>query len=437
MPLPTNALSAQRRAVRPQATTEQPPSAVVALVSYITWPKLDKADSGAKNSGVVARAAVYRRRHNNHLEVAVVTTTYVCQATDLEGFVARVMKALGTDEDVAAEVTRHLVRANLSGHDSHGVQQIPNYASQAENGRLVPSARPSIARETAVAALIDAQRCFGHYSTAFALDWAMNRAREHGVATVAIRHSTHIGRVGEYSERAAEQGLIAIIALGAGGPNVGAMLLPGSIGRFFGTNPWSVGVPIAGYPPLIFDGATSMMAEGKVRVAHAKGIPVPPGCIVDAEGKMTTNPADFVDGGALLPLGGEAAGHKGYGLAFAAMALGGLGMIDDPSPTMIGAMLPGGTPKEGVMAGVFLCVIDPACFGDADHYKQQMAEMVRQAKGMPLAPGVDEIVIPGEPEVRTRERRSAEGIAIPEPTWLDLEKVAQQLSVPLPRQIAI
>ena len=164
----------------------------------------------------------------------------------LEGFVAGVFRAMRADDDVAAEVARHLVRANLSGHDSHGVIRVPKYVAQADRGELLPAARPAIVHETHVTGLIDGHRGFGHFATAFALDWALTRARHQGLAAAAIRHCTHIGRVGEYTERAAEQGLICIMTVGAAGSGVGGVALYGSRRRFFGANPWSMAVPAQG-----------------------------------------------------------------------------------------------------------------------------------------------------------------------------------------------
>jgi len=356
-----------------------------------------------------------------------------CAPDALERFVKDVFQGMGADEDVAGEVAHHLVRSNLSGHDSHGVIRVPQYVAQAEEGSLVPGARPTIARESPVTALIDAHRGFGHYSTAFALDWAMRRARQHGIAATAIRHSSHIGRLGEYTERAAGQGLIAILTVGAGGPGVGGMILYGGRKRFFGANPWSIGIPATDRPPVVFDGSTSAVAEGKVRVALAKGASLPPGCIVDPDGRPTTDPRDFYAGGALLPLGGEVAGHKGYGLAMASALISGLAMIDDAEPTLIGAsVLQNETDSRGQIAGVFLSVIDPAAFGDADHYRELVEETLDAAKRVPPATAGAEVTLPGEPEVRARADRSREGISLPESTWEDLSAVATRFGVALP-----
>ena len=122
--------------------------------------------------------------------------THYFMPQPMEGFITRVFQAMRADQDVAAEVARHLVRSSLSGHDSHGVIRVAHYVGQTDRGELVPSARPAIAHETETVGLIDAHRGFGHFATAFTLDWALKRARQHGLAAAAIRHCTHIGRLG-------------------------------------------------------------------------------------------------------------------------------------------------------------------------------------------------------------------------------------------------
>ena len=349
---------------------------------------------------------------------------HLCPPQPLELFAGRIIQAMGADHDVAAEVAHHLVRANLSGHDSHGMLRVAQYVAQADRGGLRPAARPRIVRETAVTALIDAERGFGHFSTVFALEWAVERARGQGLAAAAIRHSTHIGRLGEYTERVADRGCIAIVTVGNAGPQGGQVLPQGGRDRFLGTNPWSIGVPAAGRPPLILDMATSMIARGKVHFAHAKGTPLPPGCIVDREGQPSTDPADLFAGGSLLPVGGPVAGHKGYGLGLASALLGGLAMIDAAGPD--------DATVRGQLGGVFLTVIDPAAFGDGQRYQALVGETLAAAGQTTPAPGVGEVLVPGEPEVRARTERTREGVALPEATWDELAALAARFDLPLP-----
>ena len=356
----------------------------------------------------------------------------LCPPDPLREFVADVARRMGADADVAAELARHLVGSNLAGHDSHGVIRVPQYVGDTDRGLLAPSARPVFVRESAVAGLVDARRGFGQHSTMFALEWAIERARQHGVAMVAVRHSTHIGRLGEYVERTAGEGLIGIVTVGAIGDGIGGVVPFGGRTRFLGTNPWALSVP-GRRRHFIFDAATSTLAEGKVRVARASGKPLPPDAIVDPDGHPTRDAEAFYAGGALLPLGGALAGHKGYGLGLASALLGALGMIGDPEPTLVGAAPPETDDTRGRIAGVFLQVVDPAAFGDAARYVDLVADALDAAKRQTPAEGVSEVLVPGEPEERARARRSREGIPLPAATWSELGQVGARFGVRLPQ----
>jgi len=347
----------------------------------------------------------------------------------LEAFCRGVLEAMGASPEVAREVAAHLVTANLSGHDSHGAMRLMQYVNQTDSGDIVPSARPVVSHESGAVFVVDAGRGFGHFATAFAVDHAVELARGHGVAAAAVRHATHIGRLGHYTERAAAQGCVSIVTVGVAGPGIGMVVPFGGAERFLGTNPWSFGVPADGRPPLIFDAATSAVAEGKVRVARSKGTQVPAGALVDAAGKPTTDPEALYDGGGLLPVGGWA-GHKGYGLSMASALIGGLAMIGDPEPTMAGAS---GLPAApGRTAGVFLVVADPARFGDAAAYREMVTATMNAVQDVRPQEGVERVLVPGEPEVISRERRAREGIAIPEATRGELAEIGDRYGVALP-----
>jgi uncharacterized oxidoreductase len=199
-----------------------------------------------------------------------------------------------------------------------------------------------------------------------------------------------------------------------------------------GTNPWSVGVPGL-HRSMVFDAATSVVAEGKVRVAHAKGAELPPGCLIDRDGKPTRSSGDFYEGGALLPLGGEVAGHKGYGLGLASALVGGLSMIDDAEPIRAGARGPESAPEpRGRIGGVFLFAVDPGAFGNAEHYRSMVEDVLTAAKGTPPASGRIDVLVPGEPEMLSRRQRATGGIAMAEATWSELAAVGHRFNVPLP-----
>jgi LDH2 family malate/lactate/ureidoglycolate dehydrogenase len=348
-------------------------------------------------------------------------------AAPLEDFARRVFVAMGASQAVAATVAGHLVRANLSGHDSHGLIRIAQYVAEADRGELVPSATAAVVLDRGAVATIDAGHGFGHSATALAVEWAAERAVRFGVAAAAVRRANHIGRLGEYAELAAARGVIGIVTVGVVG--AGGVTPFGGRGRYLGTNPWAIGVPAAG-DPMVYDAATSALAEGKLRVARSRGATVPPGAIVDPTGRPTINPQEFYDGGALLPMGGAVAGHKGYGLALASALIGGLAMVDDEDPTTAGtASRPDG---EDWLAGAFVIALDPEWFGGAERYRTTVARVLGGLRQQPPADGFEEILIPGDPERRSRERRAREGIPLADPVWSDLVEIGSRYGVVAP-----
>ncbi|MDQ6774541.1 MAG: Ldh family oxidoreductase [Candidatus Dormibacteraeota bacterium] len=332
-------------------------------------------------------------------------------ADALESFVAALLGRHGTPETIAAEVARHLVGANLAGHDSHGVLRLAAYVAEIASGSLHPAATPELLRESPATALFDARRGFGHFSSMVATEWAMGRAATTGLAAAAVRHSGHVGRLGEYTERIAEASLIGVATVGQAGLGGGSVAPFGGASTFLGTNPWSVCVPAAGHEAMLFDAATSTMAEGKVRLARAKGELLPYGVIRDREGRPTRDPVQLYEGGTQTGLGAEIAGHKGFGLALAAALVGGLAMIGDAEPTTAGT---GTRVAEGepFLAGFFVLAIAPAVFGEPAEYLQVVGAVLNAVGRVRPVPGVERVLVPGEPEAQSRRRRGEAGIPL-------------------------
>lgn len=341
----------------------------------------------------------------------------------LRAYTFDLLRAAGTPVDIAEEVARHLVGANLAGHDSHGVQRLAWYLEAVSRGDLQAGARPEIVRERGACALFDAHRGFGHYSTMTVLEWALERVPAQGLASAAIRNSGHIGRLGEYSEAAVARGFLAIVTVGSAGP--GAHWRPPFGGRtpFLGTNPWSLGVP-AGERGYVYDGATTTVAEGKVQLAHAKGAQVPAGWITDREGRSTTSPEDLYDGGSMVSLGERLAGHKGSGLGLGAALFGALSLASQAP----------GEPARDTIGGVWMLVVDPSAFGDGAVYRAQTARTLAALNAVEPAPGFSEVLAPGGPEEHSRRRRAA-GIPIPDTTWQVLCAQGERLGVAAPNPL--
>lgn len=339
-------------------------------------------------------------------------------AAGLHRLGARIFSAVGTPPDIATEVARALVDANLAGHDSHGVIRIPEYVARVQSGAIYAAARPSLALDRQSAALTSGNWGFGQVAGAFAIDQGVTRAREHGVAVVGLVRCNHLGRIGNYMERAVTKGCIAMAWVGGLGGAHQAVPYGGTR-PVYGTNPVAAGFPAGEAGMVIVDFATTAIAGGKAMVAHAVGETVPPGSIVDRDGRPTTDPVDFLRGGALLPFGG----HKGYALAVLAELLGQIVTGADETGDEGG----GGDPFR--RAGALFVVIDAGVFRPREQVASVAAQTIQRIRAVPPVPGVDRVMTPGDPEAYARKRRDVEGIPVPNETWQAISTVAVSLGI--------
>src|SRR5436305_5957701 len=341
-------------------------------------------------------------------------------ADSLRDLARRMVAALNAPPDEALLIADSLVDSNLAGHDSHGVLRLEQYARMVRDGHIIPGARTEIVHETAATALVDGNWNFGQVVAFRAVEIGMRKAREAGTAVVSVRNANHLGRLGEFTLKAARDGFIAIAGINNHGR--GNLVAPwgGSDGRL-ATNPISIATP-GPERPLLLDITTSVVAEGKVRLKRNAGQPVPAGWLVDSRGEPTTDPQDLYNAprGAILPFGGIA-GHKGYGLSVMidvlAGALSGAGCSQADAPRLGNAM--------------FLNVIDIEQFLPLEAFKRHVAVLIEHVRASPPAPGFDEVLMPGEVEAREEERRRRDGIAIDDETWRQLEATARELGVAL------
>ncbi|TDD43535.1 Ldh family oxidoreductase [Nonomuraea terrae] len=329
---------------------------------------------------------------------------------DLLRDLARDLLAAARVPSGAAEVVAgSLVEADLAGHGSHGVRRIVPYLGQIDAGVILPGAGPEVVSRRGATAVVSGRRGFGQPAARLASAEAAALAAAHGVGVVAIRECNHVGRLGEYAEALARQGLIAQI-VGNADPTVAPY---GGHRRMLGTNPMAWAVPRAGGTAVVMDWATAAMAEGKLGLLRAAGSPAPEGVVVDPEGRPSTDPADFYRGGALLPFGG----HKGYGLSVLIELVGGL-------LTGTGAAC---SPEYDGTFGTVVTAVDVTAFVDLDVYVAQVEAFCEALRAS--GPGV---VVPGEPEAGTRAERLKEGIPVPAPVWAELTGLASRLGVPWP-----
>ena len=229
------------------------------------------------------------------------------------------VRGFGSSAAEVGAVAGNLIEANLTGHDSHGIGMLPRYADAFLEGNLKPDAQVQVLLDGGALLRLDGQAGFGQVIGQQAMAMGITRAQAHGSCIVALGNSHHLGRIGAWAEQVAAAGLVSmhfvnVISRGIVAPHGGG-------DARFGTNPFCAGVPLAGKPPVILDFATSMIAQGKTRVAMNKGELVAPDCLIDDHGRPTREPRFTVvpPFGALLTFGG----HKGSGLAMMCELLGG------------------------------------------------------------------------------------------------------------------
>ena len=340
-------------------------------------------------------------------------------AQELEQLGCQIFQAAGTPAPQATELANALVESNLTGHDSHGVQYIPPYVEGIRRGWIVPSATPIVSRKRASTVVVDGCWGFGHITARFGTEVAVQQARDKGVAAVSVVRCNHTGRVGRYAERAAAAGCIGAFLIGRIHPP-GSVAPFGGAGRALTPNPISFSVPAGESPPMIIDFATSTVAESKIKAARARHDRIPLGWIVDKEGNPSSDPADLYSGGMLQTFGE----HKGYALALLAAVLGGVATgaealeEDKPAPD-----------NPWGHGGLLILCLDPSAFVDSETYGEAVDRFFHRVKSVPPATGFEEVLIPGEPELREREQRQRTGIPVPTETWNEILATARHLGV--------
>jgi hydroxycarboxylate dehydrogenase B len=343
----------------------------------------------------------------------------VFTAEQLENIGTSLFDAVGSPHEESVWVAKTLVNANLAGHDSHGIVRFTQYVDHVLNRDVVPGAPITFENETPGTAVLDGHLGWGQVSARRAMQLAMEKAAQVGVGIVVLQNCPHVGRLGEYVEMAAHHGMIGYGVVNSHGG--GEAVAPwGGIDRRFTPNPIAFAAPSGEAWPLLMDITTSTLPEGKVRVARHRGEQLPPFSIIDSEGNQTTDPAQFYGPplGALLPLGGLM-GHKGYGLTVMAEVFAGI---------LSGAGASGEkTATKG--NGLFLQAIDIRVFTPLDTFTERVRQLTAYVKSSRKNPGVDEILMPGEPEYRTTQQRLRDGISVEASIWDEIQAKASELNL--------
>ncbi|HWU40409.1 MAG TPA: Ldh family oxidoreductase, partial [Candidatus Acidoferrum sp.] len=288
----------------------------------------------------------------------------------LETLAGQIFQAIHVPAAGATWMAQLLVRANLRGHDSHGVIRIPQYIASWRKGEANPTAEPQILQEGPATALVDGKLGFGQIVARRGMEVAMDKAATVGVSTVGIFNCNHIGRLADYTEMGLSRDMLAILAVNAGG--AGQRMAPwGGRAPRLSTNPIAFACPAGNAQPISFDIATTVAAEGKVRVKRNRKEKIPLGWVLDAEGRPTTDPNALYGNppGTILPAGG----HKGYCLAMMVEILGGI-------------LARGGYSTETpgpLRNGVCMIVIDIARFVPSKSFRSEVDDLLRYLKSCP------------------------------------------------------
>jgi hydroxycarboxylate dehydrogenase B len=333
----------------------------------------------------------------------------------LRAIASLIVHRMGSDDAETAEVADHLIRANLAGHDSHGIGMLPTYVRLLKDGLLVPNQTLETVLDSGALLVLDARRGFGQRMAAEAVRRAIAHARELGACVLGLRNSAHIGRVGTYGEQATQEGMAFIAYVNVADHHDIAAPFACAEPRL-GTNPFVTAVP-GPDGPMLLDMATTTIAMGKARVARNKGVPVPEGCLIDEAGHPTTDPTGFIDDhtGALLTFGL----HKGSGLAVMCEIMGG---------AVTGGKRTEEPRKGGILNSMFVVLVDLSRLGTRDQFLQDIASTQAYIRSSRVAPGFQEILLPGEPERKSAAAR-ASSIQVDDRTWAQISDAAAQLGI--------
>jgi LDH2 family malate/lactate/ureidoglycolate dehydrogenase len=339
---------------------------------------------------------------------------------DLRRFARELFAAAGMERDKAETVASILVEADMMGHDTHGLQLCAPYLEELESGGMRKAGQPDALSDRGAAVVWDGAWLPGVWLTARALDLASARAREHGLAAVAIRRSHHIACLQAYLLRATEKGQVAVIA--CSDPAAASMAPFGGLTPVFTPDPLAVGLPTDG-DPILIDMSASITTNAMSERLHAAGRRYPGPWAQDAEGQPSDDPSVLFSEpeGSILPTGGKDHGHKGYALALMVesftQGLSGFGRADTP---------------DNWGAAVFVQVFEPEAFAGLGPFSRQTGWIAAACRAARPAPGVAAVRLPGQKALERRRRALEEGVDLYPGTLEELRPWAAKLDVPMP-----
>ena len=345
--------------------------------------------------------------------------TFYFKPETLRRTVFDLCRASGSPQDEAELVSRRLLKADLTGHPSHGTIRIPTYMTALRDNLIKPGAIPEVVRDNGSTALINGNRSYGQVGAEKAMTVAIEKALEHGIAAVGVTNLAHIGRLADYANSASQAGCLSLVF--TSGAGVSWLVAPfEGLARRMATNPIAMGIPSDREYPIVMDMATSVFAAGKLRVMLAAGKSAPEKTLIDKDGNPTTNPADFFSGGALLPLGGVQ-GYKGYLLNFMVEVMAGL---------LTGGGHVGGDSNARFSNSTLMIVIDVQKFRELPVFKFELENMIKFLKDSPVVEG-GEVLYPGEKEFRNEQAVLKSGVPLADQTVKAIDEELDRYKVPI------
>jgi len=349
--------------------------------------------------------------------------------TQLYQFTHAIFKSMGCSEEHATTATKVLLNADVRGIDSHGLARLSGYVRLWEAKRINASPQMKIVHETPSTAVVDGDAGLGLVVAPYAMQVAIDKAKNLGTGWVSVRNSNHFGIAGYHAMMALSHDMIGMAMT-----NASALVAPTfSIERMLGTNPIAVAIPAHQQPPFVADMATTTAANGKLEILQRKEADAPLGWVQDKEGNETTNANILKQQGALLPLGSdrEHGSHKGYALGsivdiFSAVLSGAsYGPWAPPFPSYV--PMPENMP--GVGLGHFFGAMRVDAFRPADEFKQHMDHWIERFRNATPKEGHEKVLIPGDPEREMELIRMKDGIPIVDSVVNDLRQVGEKFQI--------
>ena len=342
-----------------------------------------------------------------------------------------VLGAWGMSAAHTATTAEMMLETDLRGVDSHGISMLPTYDREFRAGRL--NMRPvfKTVREGPATALIDADASLGHAVSVHAMNVAVDKCRASAVAVVAVLNSHHFGAAGCYARIAAARGVIGLVTSATRGVS---MVPTFAAEPVLGTNPLAFAAPARRNPPFELDMATTTVAAGKIKVHTLNHRPVPPGWVVDGDGRPVTDGEEAFryvferpDGG-ITPLGGprDTGGHKGYGLAVLVHVLAATLSGASFSPIRNRTQ----QPSDPHDIGHCFLAIDPGAFRPSGEFEEDLDQVIDVLHGTRRADPAQPVLVAGDPELATRRERLQHGVPIPDDLLEQLRAVAERARVP-------